>query len=240
VKQQTGNSNIDCIRLDLGDLASVKEFSEAYKAKYPKIDQLILNAGTWPEVRRLTKDGFEECFGVNHLGHMFLTYQLLPLVKKSEGGRIVVLSSKRHMFGSVDWSDLQYEKKPFNGARAYEQAKIANVLFARELAKKLKSQGSDIVVSSVHPGVIKTELHRDGSIVLRTALTTITALFGKNVSQGVQTTLYGAVSSDLKDKSGHYLADCQITPPNAKEVSDESAKKMWDISCKLLSLPEDW
>jgi retinol dehydrogenase 12 len=213
VKQQTGNSNIDCIRLDLGDLASVKEFSEAYKAKYPK---------------------------VNHLGHMFLTYQLLPLVKKSEGGRIVVLSSKRHMFGSVDWSDLQYEKKPFNGARAYEQAKIANVLFARELAKKLKSQGSDIVVSSVHPGVIKTELHRDGSIVLRTALTIITALFGKNVSQGVQTTLYGAVSSDLKDKSGHYLADCQITPPNAKEVSDESAKKMWDISCKLLSLPEDW
>lgn len=169
-----------------------------------------------------------------------MTHELLPLVKQSEAGRIVVLSSKQHTFGSVDWDDLQFERKPFAGMKAYQQAKIANVLFAKELARHLKAQGSNIVVSSVHPGVIKTELHRDGSAMLKFGLTLVTSLFGKTLTQGVQTTLYAALSSELNDRSGHYLADCKIATPNQKEVTDEAALKMWQVSCKMLGLPTEW
>lgn len=242
LKTQTGNPNVDILRLDLASLDAIRQFAKEYQSKYKKIDQLILNAGTWPEVRRTTADGFEECFGVNHLGHMYLTHLLLPLVRKSEGdsGRIVVLSSKQHTMGAVDWNDLQFERKPFAGMQAYQQAKIANVLFAKELGAKLKAQGSSIVVSSVHPGVIKTELHRDASGVIQGLLTIFAGLLGKTIPQGVQTTLYGALSSDLKDKSGHYLADCKITPPNPKEVTEANAKRLWDLSCKMLSIPTEW
>ena len=150
--------------LDLGDFASIRGFAAAFKRDFRRLDILVNNAGLSPAKRSTTKDGLETTFGVNHVGTFLLTHELLDVLKASAPSRVVVLSSKLHYRGKMAWDDLQFERRRFSTLGAYNQSKLANVLFTRALARRLATSG--VVVNAVHPGVVQTELARDMPQVL--------------------------------------------------------------------------
>ncbi|KAH8252491.1 hypothetical protein KR032_000258 [Drosophila birchii] len=233
IVKETNNPNVFSRELDLNSLDSVRKFVAGFKREQDKLHVLINNAGIMRCPRRLTKDGFESQLGVNHMGHFLLTNLLLDVLKKSAPSRIVVLSSVAHTKGSINFSDLNSEKS-YDEIDAYSQSKLANVLFGRELAKRL--EGSGVTVNALNPGSVNTELARDwnspkGYFIRFLARPLFWTLF-KTPKSGAQTSLYAALDPDLKEVTGLYFSDCK-----AKDVSraakDEAASKfLWAQSEK--------
>lgn len=155
--EKTKNENIFNRTLDLNSLESVRTFANNFLNEESKLDILINNAGVMATPKTLTKDGYEMQLGVNHLGHFLLTNLLLDTLKKSAPSRIVVVSSAIYIFGSINKVDLNSEKM-YSKVGAYSQSKLANILFTKELAKRL--EGTNVTVNCCHPGVVKTELGR--------------------------------------------------------------------------------
>ncbi|MER5399545.1 oxidoreductase [Streptomyces sp. NPDC002599] len=147
-------------RLDLGDLASVREFADSFS--YDRLDLLVNNAGVMALPYGTTADGFETQFGVNHLGHFALTGLLFPLIAKTPGARIVTVSSMVHALSDIDLDDLGSEKQPYRKWIAYGRSKSANLLFTHELARRLSAAGSDVVAAAAHPGYASTNLQTAG------------------------------------------------------------------------------
>ena len=145
--------------VDLGSISSVKAFAEQFVQERRPLDVLINNAGIMFPPPGLTVDGYESQFGVNFIGHYVLTALLLPVLQSSDHGRVVTLSSLAHRNGEIDFDNLKLEK-PFNKFREYGQSKVADLIFAIELNRRLAASGSQIVSVACHPGVSKTELLR--------------------------------------------------------------------------------
>jgi NAD(P)-dependent dehydrogenase (short-subunit alcohol dehydrogenase family) len=157
---------IEVAILDLADLKSVKDFAGHFLAKHSHLHGLVNNAGVMNVPYGKTKDGFETQIGVNHLGHYLLTELLLPCLKASAPSRVVILSSCYHdravgREGTIDLEDLHFERRKYDGWEAYAQSKLANLLHAKELAKRVS--GSNVVVTSVHPGWVRTNLIRNSA-----------------------------------------------------------------------------
>ena len=157
IKRSTGNENISFKKLDLASLASVRIFCEQVLQEEERIDVLIANAGVMFPPYQITEDGFELSFAVNHLGHFLLTMLLLDKIKATCPSRIIILSSLAHFAGYLDFEDMMWKKR-YNAHLAYCRSKLANVMFARELAKRLS--GSGVTVYAIHPGSVNTELTR--------------------------------------------------------------------------------
>lgn len=176
-----------------------------------------------------TKEGIEMQFGVNHVGHFLLTNLLLDTLKSSAPSRIVIVSSAGHIFiGGLKKEDLNWDKS-YNKYQAYFQSKLANVLMARELSKRLQRSG--VTVNSLHPGAVKTELGRQQPI-LSVVLYPFYWFF-KTPKSGAQTTLTVALDPALENVSGKYFDNCQIKKESAAAQNDEEALWLWNIS-------EDW
>ena len=239
LKKDTKSDNIEFIRLDLTDMQSIREFVEEFKSKYQKLNILINNAGIMavPD-RKTTKDGFELQFGTNHLGHFYLTTLLLDTIKKSENSRIINVSSVTSYYGRMNWDDLMLEKS-YNMMRAYSQSKLANVIFTKELQRRL--QDSKVKVFAVHPGVVKTDITRH--VVERWYFRlffsvlghSVMKITGKSTLQGAQTTLYCALEDFEKIKGGAYYSDCKMVKENPEANKEENWKKLWDASEKFIA-----
>lgn len=230
--------------LDLASLASVRSFAAAFNAAFDRLDTLILNAGVmFPPFGR-TVDGFETTFGTNHLGHFLLTGLLLDKVKAAApGSRIISVSSRAHERGHIDFEDLNYEKGGAEaygamGFAAYSQSKLANVLHAQELARRL--QGTGVAAVSLHPGVVRTELLRHWPAIAAASehvLAPISYVFTKSSWEGAQTTLQTALSDDVFANSGAYYADCAVkVSPNPEAHDAAIAGKLWEVSEKLVGM----
>ena len=155
LKKETGNDQIEFVKLDLGDLASVREAAKEILAKNVVIDGLVNNAGLAGQ-RGQTKDGFELAFGTNHLGHYLFTRLLLDRIKAAGTARIVTVSSKSHYRAkSLDWDAVKKPTQTMTALREYEASKLANVLFTKELARRLA--GTKVTTYAVHPGVVATD-----------------------------------------------------------------------------------
>lgn len=181
--------------------------------------------------KSLTKDGFEMQLGVNHLGHFLLTNLLLNTMKASAPSRIIVVSSLAHRFGVINREDLNSDKS-YNKFKAYSQSKLANILFTRELARRLR--GTGVTINAVHPGVLKTELGRYmiQSHIRRVIQPFLHCVF-KTPKSGAQTTLKVALDPDLKTISGKYFADCEIkgeAKSNTDGDDNELAAWLWKTS----------
>lgn len=233
--ESSGNENVVCMKLDLSDSKSIREFAEAINKDEPKLNILINNAGVMVCPFGKTADGFEMQIGVNHLGHFLLTYLLLDLIKKSAPARIINVSSMAHSWGSINLEDLNSEKH-YDKNKAYAQSKLANVLFTRSLAKRL--EGTGVTTYSLHPGVVQTELWRHLNGVQQFFMKMISP-FTKNSVQGAQTTIYCAVDPSLEKESGGYYSDCAPANCSAAAKDDNVAEKLWELSCSLLSLTWD-
>lgn len=205
-----------------------------FLAEENRLDILINNAGIMMVPKSLTKDNFEAHIGVNHLAHFLLTMLLLDTIKKSAPARIVNVSSEAHMVGTIKKDDFMSERS-YNRIGAYGQSKLANILFTRELAKRL--EGSGVTVNSLHPGVVNTELTR--YVPGHQVLSFIWPFLTKTPKSGAQTTLTCALDPSLANVTGKYFANCQIKQETRAARNDETAKWLWDTSLRLTGLDED-
>ncbi|MFT5040944.1 MAG: NAD(P)-dependent dehydrogenase (short-subunit alcohol dehydrogenase family) [Hyphomicrobiaceae bacterium] len=229
----TGSASFQA--LDLADLASVEAFAESFGAANDQLDLLILNAGVMVPPLTKTAQDFELQFGVNHLAHFALVGRLLSLLQKTEGARVVVLSSTAANFGAMDFDDLNWETRRYNAWPAYGQSKLANLLFTLELQRRLSVSGSKLAVTAAHPGWTATDLQR----------TSPTASFfnrflAMDPPQGALPTLRAA--TDLGAASGDYYGPNGIGQMRGYPVrvdvpkhanSKEDAAKLWEVSEEL-------
>lgn len=233
---RTGNSHVYSRQLDLASLASVRSFAKKFVEDETRLDILINNAGVMAMPRTLTTDGFEMQLGVNHMGHFLLTNLLLDLLKSSAPSRIVVLSSMAHRWGAINREDLNSEKN-YNKFRAYSQSKLANVLFVRELNKRLA--GTSVTANALHPGVVKTELGRHMiHSTVRKIINPFVYFFFKTPRSGAQTSLCVALDEELEKVSGKYFADCHVRKEGAVAQDDDTALWLWQESDKWTKLTE--
>lgn len=242
IRKKTGNGNVFVEILDLASFDSIRSFSEKINKQEERIDILINNAGVMWCPKMLTNDGFEMQFGVNHLGHFLLTNLLLDKIKSSAPSRIINVSSRAYMRGTVNFDDLNSDKA-YDPRLAYAQSKLCNVLFTRELAKRLPKDSKTVTVNTLHPGVVRTELGRymGETLGLRYYLATtlfypIMLLMLKSSEQGAQTTIHLAVSEEVGNVSGLYFADCAPQELLPKAQSDADAQRLWEVSEKLCKL----
>ncbi|XP_038137107.1 retinol dehydrogenase 13 isoform X1 [Cyprinodon tularosa] len=266
VRHSTGNGNVVIRHLDLASVYSVSQFAKDFLDSEERLDILINNAGVMMCPRWITEDGFETQLAVNHLGHFLLTNLLLPLLKSSVPSRVINVSSIAHqggmsfelsllnvyvMFlipadgdcsvfwfsGRIDFDDLFFSRRPYSALESYRQSKLANVLFTRELARRLK--GSGVSAFCLHPGVIRTELsrHVEGWFPLLGALLRIPAwLLMKTPKEGSQTTVFCAVTPGLEELSGKYFCDCAEKEVAPEGRDDEAAQRLWEESARLVRL----
>lgn len=233
------NARIDVLKLDLCSIKSVRAFADSFKALNLPLNILINNAGIMFCPYQLSEDGIELQFATNHLGHFLLTNLLLEKMKetaKSTGveGRIVNLSSIAHLHTyseGILFENLNDEKS-YSDKKAYGQSKLANVLHANELSRRLQAEGANITVNSVHPGLIMTNLFKYSAVLFK-LLKLVTPLLWKNVPQGAATTCYVALHPNLKGVSGKYYHDCNEWQPSKFATDEKLAKKLWDFSNKL-------
>ncbi|KAM9827147.1 retinol dehydrogenase 12-like [Neosynchiropus ocellatus] len=234
VKEASGNDNIVCMKLDLADSKSIREFAEAINNGESQLNILINNAGVMMCPYGKTADGFETQIGINHFGHFLLTYLLIDLIKRSTPARIVTVSSVAHSWSGINLDDINSEKS-YDKRRAYSQSKLANVLFSRSLAQRL--EGSGVTAYSLHPGVVQTDLWRHMNKFQQTAIKMVRG-FTKTTVEGAQTTIYCAVEPALEKQSGEYYSDCAKSKCSSAGRDDALAQKLWELSCKMLNI--DW
>lgn len=230
------NARVDVEKLDLSSIRSVKTFTDNFKTLDLPLNILINNAGIMFCPFQLSEDGVEMQFATNHLGHFYLTNLLLDKMKetaKSSGieGRIVNLSSVAHICpykGGIRFQKIN-QKNSYQNKLAYAQSKLANILQANELSRRLQEEGANITVNSVHPGLIMTPLMRHSALLMR-IFRAFTCILWKNVPQGAATTCYVALHPSLKGVTGKYYYDCNEYKPSKLARNEALAKNLWDFS----------
>ncbi len=236
VRAATGNAEVAHRELHLDDLDSVRSFAAGIREDFDRLHVLINNAGLTCRERRVTSDGFELMFGVNHLGHFLLVEELRPLLEASALARIVIVASDAHRFGPLDFDDLQSEHAKFGvigGMRVYGHSKLANVLHTRELGRRLAGTGVD--ANCLHPGVVRTRIGRDsegsrlGEVVSR-----LVAPFSLSPERGARTSVWAATAPELDGVSGVYMVKSKIEEANEDGRDDEAARCLWALSEELV------
>jgi NAD(P)-dependent dehydrogenase (short-subunit alcohol dehydrogenase family) len=223
--------------LDLSNLDSVRTFAERFRESGRPLDLLINNAGLMAPPRGETADGFELQLGTNHLGHFALTGLLIGAMEGREGARVVTLSSNAHKFGKIDFDDLQRNKR-YRRWNAYGQSKLANVMFALELDRRLRSAGSGIKSMGAHPGYSATNLQSAAPPLLDRGIMAITnRLIAQSAEMGTLPVLYAATVPDLQggsyvgpDGRGEHHGYPQVTRPTRAARDEDVARQLWEVS----------
>jgi len=232
IEATTGNSSIDLMVADLSSQVSIRQLAKDFRTKYQQLHVLVNNAGVAPMKRSLTVDGFETTFAVNHLASFLLTNLLLDMLKASTSSRIINVSSSAHMRAKMNFDDLQGEKN-FSMFRAYSQSKLANVLFTYELARKL--EGTRVTVNAVHPGVVRTNLGRDSTGIVRLGFSVMQP-FLKTPEQGAVTSVYLASSAEVEGATGKYFVNKKEVQSSKESYDEEVARRLWEVSEQLTQL----
>ncbi|XP_072160514.1 retinol dehydrogenase 14 isoform X2 [Bemisia tabaci] len=222
-------------KLDLSSLESIRNFVDDLNDSEDQINILVNNAGVMSPTRKTTADGFELTFGTNYLGHFYLTLLLLPRILASAPARIVNVSSLAYEYGRIHWDNLSLERN-YGMFTAYSQSKLANILFTRELASRLDGMG--VTVNSLCPGVSATDITRFYGGVIRKIWGYLCPLVQKTIPEAITTILFCALDKSLDADSGFYYSDCARKELAPHALSEEDAKKLWDLSLTLVGLEE--
>jgi NAD(P)-dependent dehydrogenase (short-subunit alcohol dehydrogenase family) len=243
------SARLEPMLLDLADLDSVRGFAEEVRARHDSLDILVNNAGVMAPPRRMTtKQGFELQFGVNHLGHFALTGHLLPVLARARGARIVTVSSFAHESGAVDFDDLQRERH-YTPYGAYGQSKLANVLFMRELDRRLRRAGAGTISVGAHPGFASTNLQAAGPFLGAQRLSSWLVLagvrvIGQSAKTGAEPQLYAATAPGVEGgqyfgprlrMSGHPV----LARPAPRALDEAAAERLWELSTSLADVDID-
>lgn len=232
VRAKSRNDSVDLMIADLSSQKSIRELVQNFINRYQHLHVLINNAGVFLAKHTVTVDGIETTLAVNHLAYFLLTNLLLDVLKSSAPARIVNVSSIAHRRGHIDFDDLQGEKK-YSGFKAYNQSKLANILFTYELAKRLK--GSGVTANCLHPGAVATNLVRGNSGAFALIWKALTP-FMLSPDKGARTCIYLASSPEVESVSGKYFVK-EAETVSSKESYDESvAQRLWQVSAELTGL----
>ncbi len=231
IKSETGNQNIHLIVGNLSSLMEVIKIAQTFLSHKKPLHILLNNAGVYNTTRKLSIDGYEEMFAVNHLSHFLLTNLLLERIKSSSPARIINVASGAHMLiKNINFDDLSFENG-FKSLKVYSHSKLANILFTYELAKALKS--SDITVNSVDPGEVGTNLGSQNGLFGK-IISPLMKLFLQSPEKGAKTSIYLCSSSEVEGISGKNFRNCKEKQPKPWATNEETAKKVWDISKRLI------
>jgi len=219
---------------DLSSLAAVRKLANEVAARHPRLDVLVNNAGTGSSRPQKTTDGYERTFAVNHLAPFLLTNLLLERLKAGKAARVVTVSSLAHRSAVLDFDDLNWEKRKFNGLRAYGASKLANILFTLELARRL--EGSGVTANCLHPGVVATNIFPTiGGFVGRLVVLLFRPLM-LSPRKGAKTSVYLASSAEVANVTGKFFDKCREVAPAAAAQDGAAAKRLWEISEELTGL----
>jgi NAD(P)-dependent dehydrogenase (short-subunit alcohol dehydrogenase family) len=224
----------DDVELLIGDLsvsAETRRVAREFAAKHARLDVLLNNAGVLATSRRTTVDGLEHTFATNHMGYFVLTTALLELLKKSAPARIVSVSSRAHLRGTMHWSDLQLATG-WSAWKAYGQSKLANVLFTRELARRL--EGSGVTANCLHPGVIASGFGSTDGGFMR-LLMKLAAPFLTSTEEGAKTQIWLCSSPEVEGVSGKYFASCKEGRLSREAREETGPARLWAISEELVA-----
>ncbi len=249
IKARVPNADVELMQLDLASQASVRQFAEAFKAKYDRLDLLINNAGIMMVPYARTVDDFESQFGTNHLGHFALTGLLLDRILATSGARVVTVSSGAHLLGSMDFDDLMYKDgQGYSGARAYGRSKLANLLFTYELQRRFETAGVDAEALAAHPGGSNTNLQDEVSEQwYMKPFLPLMRLMMQESAMGALPTLRAAV--DPHAKGGQYYGPDGfmeqrgypvVVQSNAASHNEADARRLWQLSEQLTGVHYNW
>ena len=216
---------------DLSVIADMKRVAQAVASNEARIDVLINNAGAVFLARKVSADGLEMTFATNHMAYFVVTNILLDRLKATPGARIVSTASDAHKSGKLDFDDLQSEKS-YSSFRVYGTSKLCNILFTRELARRL--DGTSVTANCLHPGFVGTRFGQNNAsnIFLKLLARGIMA-FGLSPEEGAKTIIHLASSPDVATISGEYFYKCKVDEPTQAAQDDAAAKRLWEVSSKL-------
>lgn len=227
--------------LDLASISSIRLFADRFAANRDRLDLLVNNGGIMTPPRMETADGFELQFGTNHLGHFALTSLLLDLLERGRDARVVTVSSNQHKFGKIDFDDLQHVKR-YRRFAAYGQSKLANLLFALELDRRLRASGTPVVSVGAHPGFSATDLAFAGSppLLLRPLMAIGRRFVAQSAEMGALPLLYAATVVEIEggayvgpDGVGEFRGYPTLVQPSSTARDEMLAGRLWSVSEEL-------
>ncbi len=246
IKEEVTEANLEFIPIDLMDLESVKSFAAAFKKGHDRLDLLINNAGIMIPPYQETKQGFESQMGVNYFSHFLLTGLLIDLINSTKGSRIVTLSSIAHQTGEIDFDNLNADEATYKKSKVYSQSKLACLMFALELNRRLAAAGVDTLSVASHPGIATTELARYIPKLLYYVLYPIFIFMSHNPENGALPTIMAALDDDVH--GGDYFGpsskrEMKGPPKKVKgrphAYDEDVARKLWEVSEELVSFKFD-
>jgi len=235
IHRRSGRTNAQVMSLDLADFASIRTFAAELSDRFDRLDVLLNNAGGILSERLETAQGFEMTFGVNHLGHFLLTELLLERLKASAPSRVVNVSSFGHRFAytGLDFADLQSEQRYWS-MDAYGKSKLANILFTRELARRLV--GTGVTSNCLHPGVVRTGFgSNEDTRGIEWLTVKIGSPFYVSAARGARTSVYLASSPQVAERTGGYYVRGKEHRPSRAARDPEAARRLWDVSEQLVA-----
>jgi NAD(P)-dependent dehydrogenase (short-subunit alcohol dehydrogenase family) len=232
---RSGSRDVSALRCDFSSQAEIRRLAEAFRSGYDRLDVLVNNAGGVNKTRRLTVDGLEATFAVNHLGYFLLTNLLTDLLVRSAPARVVTVASVGHRRGTLDFADLGFERGGYSIMRAYTRSKLANVLFAAELARRLA--GTGVTSNSVHPGSVATNIWSGAPLWAKPIIQVLLRPFFISAEQGGATLVQLAASPELEGVTGRYFEKGQAVDPAPLARDEALARRLWDVSAALVGLP---
>jgi retinol dehydrogenase-12 len=233
LKSLTGRESTSIIA-DLSSQEEVKRAASEFLSMNKPLNILLNNAGIMNTSRKETVDGLEEVFSVNHLAYYSFTLMLMNKLIESGPSRVVNVASGAHIFvKDMNFDDLQSEKE-YKTMQVYGRSKLANILFTRELAERLKGKG--VTVNCLHPGFVNTGIGSNNSPTMGRILMTLARPFSRKTDKGAETSIYLCVSPEVENETGEYFYDCKKEKISAAASDKENATKLWEVSSKLTGI----
>ena len=227
---------VDVFVADMSSQAQVRRLAADVLDRLPRLDVLVNNVGGYWNTRHVTADDLEHTFALNHVAPFLLTNLLLDRLKEDAPSRVVTVSSGAQAMGRIDFADLQGERA-YSGQRAYNQSKLANVLFTYELSRRLA--GSGVTANVLHPGVVRTAFGAEDPGTVQRVLVPLARLFMKTPEQGAATSIHLASAPDLEHVSGQYFANSRPKRSSSRSYDETVAARLWGLSCGLTGIDTD-
>ena len=228
-----GGPSVDVFVADMSSQVEVRRLASEVLDALPRLDVLVNNVGGFWNTRRVTADGLEHTFALNHLAPFLLTNLLLDRLKANAPARVVTVSSGAQAMGRIDFADLQGERA-YSGQRAYNQSKLANVLFTYELARRLDDSG--VTANVLHPGVVQTAFGAEDPGRIQRLLVPLVRPFMKTPEQGAATSIHLASAPELEHVTGQYFANSKPKRSSGRSYDEAVAARLWDVSCELTGI----
>lgn len=230
---RVAGGQVDVFTADVASQRQVRRLAEQVLAAYPRLDVLVNNVGGYWATRHETEDGLERTFAVNHLAPFLLTNLLLDRLRSSAPARVVTVSSGAQSMGRIDFDDLMGDRS-YNGQRAYNQSKLANVMFTFELARRL--EGTGVTATVLHPGVVRTSFGQEDSGRWMRLMLPVARPFMKSPEEGAATSIHLASSPIVEGVTGQYFASSRPREASRASYDTGAAARLWEVSAELVDI----